>query len=149
MKPSQKTVSTYNKTSAATKYGLGFEYKGFIYLALTNRLLRKYLYVDRESTSHGGKKIIRFGISLKQASRLVKTAICVGTVADMDGVKNKGERFEQLVYKLFGQQWHKDHTPYWKAGDITVNGEQIQLKYQKATVTTYKVLARQAKAVQG
>lgn len=146
-KPSYNTLNTYNAISAATKIGMGFPYKGLVYLAFTDKLQRQYTYTDRQSKTKGGYKTIRFYVSTKQAQRLAKTAICVGTVADMENAENKGERFEQLVYNLFGQVWKKDTTPYYKAGDIEINGEQVQLKYTGATVTTYKQLKQYSKGL--
>lgn len=146
-KPTYSILNAYNATSAATKVGMGFDYKGLVYLAFADKLQRQYTYTDRQSKAKGGYKTIRFYINIKQAQRLAKSAVCVGTVADMESAKNKGERFEQLVYKLFGQEWKKDTTPYYKAGDITINGEQVQLKYTGATVTTYKQLRKYSKGI--
>lgn len=146
-KPSYNLINLYNRISAATKVGLGFEYKGVVYLAYIPRLSRKYTYTDKQSVARGSGKTIRIAITLKQMEHLVKTAIPVGTYKDMQGVKNKGEQFERLVYEYYGQAWTKDNTPYYKAGDIEIDGEQVQLKYNHATATTYNQLNRYSKGL--
>jgi hypothetical protein len=55
---------------------------------------------------------------------------------------NKGEIFEKLVTENFGQEWTKDNVPFTKGGDLTVNGIAYQIKFEKATFTNEKTLAR-------
>lgn len=146
MKPSYKTVKQINLVSAANRVGLGFEYHGMAYLALLPKLYRKYCYIDRQAESHGGARSIRIRISAKQAEKLSRIGVIVGTMQDMNA-GNKGERFEQLVYRLFGKQWEKEYIPYNQAPDIQIGLDRIQLKYNGATVTTYKQLKKYAKQI--
>jgi hypothetical protein len=55
---------------------------------------------------------------------------------------NKGEIFEKLITEMNGQTWTKDNADFWKDGDLTVNGKSFQIKYEKATFTNEKTLAR-------
>lgn len=147
MKPSYATIGLYNALSAADYIGVGFEYKGKIFLAFMPQFSRCYCYVDRQATSHGKNKTIRFRVSVKQAGRLAKNALPIANAVEMDDAPNKGERFEQLVCKLYGKEWERSHTPFTKAGDIEISGEQVQLKYQGATIATYKQLKKYSKGL--
>ena len=42
----------------------------------------------------------------------------------------------------FGQVWEKDNVPFTEDGDLTVNGIAYQIKFEKATFTNEKTLAR-------
>ena len=55
---------------------------------------------------------------------------------------NRGEIFEKLVTEFYGQKWEKDNVPFTDDGDLTVNGIAYQIKFQKATFTSEKQLAR-------
>jgi hypothetical protein len=55
---------------------------------------------------------------------------------------NKGEIFEKLVTEYFGQAWKKDTIPFWIQGDINVNGKEIQIKLDSATLMNTKQIAR-------
>lgn len=55
---------------------------------------------------------------------------------------NKGEIFEKMVTEYFNQEWKKDNVPFTEDGDLTVNGKAFQIKFEKATFTNEKTLAR-------
>ena len=55
---------------------------------------------------------------------------------------NNGEIFEKMVTEYFGQVWEKDNIPYTEAGDIEVDGVAYQVKYERATFTNEKILAK-------
>ena len=46
---------------------------------------------------------------------------------------NRGEIFEKLVTELYGQIWVKDTVPFWAGPDLTVDGIDYQIKFEKAT----------------
>jgi len=55
---------------------------------------------------------------------------------------NKGEIFEKMVTELYGQEWEKDNLPFTEGGDLEVYGKSYQIKFEKATFTNEKILAR-------
>jgi hypothetical protein len=55
---------------------------------------------------------------------------------------NKGEIFEKMVTESYKQEWTKDNVPFTEDGDLTVNGIAYQIKFEKATFTNEKTLAR-------
>lgn len=139
-RPSYQTLKVYETLNAADSYGLGYVVDNVVYLAFTNRLLRSMLYLEQASKKRG--LVIRMRLTARHIKRLQCNAIAIGTIDDLQG-NNKGIAFERLVYKAFNQEYHGHNTtPFWVDGDITINGQKIQLKYGQATITTYKTLAR-------
>ena len=57
-------------------------------------------------------------------------------------IYNKGEIFEKLCTENVGQEWHKDNTLFTDDGDLTIDGTAYQIKFEKATFVTEKLLAR-------
>lgn len=63
---------------------------------------------------------------------------------------NDGDKFEKIVAEvLAGMVWKKTRTPFYEAGDITLNGEQIQVKLNGATLTDEKVIKNMKKKLRG
>ena len=56
---------------------------------------------------------------------------------------NKGENFERIITELLtGETWVKDSVPFNVAGDIVVNGENIQIKFDGAEITNERLLKK-------
>ena len=94
---------------------------------------------------------VRIRTSKEQRAEMVASgrAVLLGSMEMLNTADkyNKGERFEKIITeRLTGEEWHKDSVPFWKAGDIAVNGEQIQVKFDDAELTNEKAL-RRARAV--
>ena len=53
---------------------------------------------------------------------------------------NRGKAFEKLVTEYFGQIWEDDHIPFWEDGDITLNGQAYQIKYDGCNFCNEKQL---------
>lgn len=138
----------YEQVTASVRYSIGFDFKGDLYVVNTTTLntIAKALKVERAATSKGGgEKIrIRFTTMIKACLIANKKAVKVGNADELkyEGMKNKGECFERWYYERNGLTWSKDSTPFWVAGDISLNGEEIQLKYDGATLVNEKTLAR-------
>ena len=135
-------IRDYHKLSAADYYILGFELDGYIYAVKQKRLYSKYLKTDRESTKNGGANILRLILTKKQKKTLTKKLLPVATVADMENAKNRGEWFEKLIFKIYGQSYKKDRTRFDKQGDIEIDGAQVQLKFERATVANERTIKK-------
>ena len=51
---------------------------------------------------------------------------------------NRGKAFEKLVTEYFGQTWEDDHVPFWEDGDINLNGQAYQIKYDRCNFCNEK-----------
>lgn len=138
-------ITLYATLTAAHAYILGFVFEGSVYyINATFAELVAYVRQSRTSSKKGGVLQARIRVNAKQAAELVASgkAIFLGGVELLeDGKHNKGENFERIITeRLTGKEWHKDSVPFWKAGDIELNGEQIQIKLSEAELTNEKAI---------
>lgn len=140
-------INGYNALSFTHNYIFGFEYKGVVYATtVTAEVLPYILKLDK--ASRGAGYALRFSPTAEQKIFLLSKGaevICSSeyfkTVV-ASSIYNNGEIFEKLVTEKFGQVWEKDNLPYTEGGDIEVDGVAYQIKFQKATFTNEKSLAR-------
>lgn len=133
-------IRDYHKFSVADYYIIGFELDGYIYAVKQKRIYSKYLKTDRESTKNGGANILRLTLTKKQKKALAKKLLPVATIEEMENAKNRGEWFESLIYKIYGQSYKKDTTRFDKQGDIRIEGQEVQLKFERATVANERTI---------
>ena len=139
-------IDRYNELSYTHTYMLGFEYRSNIYMAIVDRKILPYV-LKLDKASRGAGYALRFCPNKAQKVLLLPEAqlICSKKFFE-ETVKNskynKGEIFEKMVTELYGQVWEKDNIPFTEDGDITVNNTPYQIKFQKATFTNEKQLAR-------
>ena len=140
-------IDRYNELSYTHTYMLGFEYRGNIYMAIVDRKILPYV-LKLDKASRGAGYALRFKPNMAQKTLLMSKGvqlICSKKFFE-DSVANskynRGEIFEKMVTELYGQVWEKDNIPFTEDGDLTVNGIAYQIKFQKATFTNEKQLAR-------
>jgi len=139
-------MNAYNARSASHTYALGFVNGGKLYAQkLTFEELSEYFKLDRASSKRGGFAKIRIKLSSKARAELTATAELIGSedLLTADPAHNKGENFErELTERWTSETWVKDSVPFWVAGDIRVDGVEIQVKLDGAELTNEKTLAR-------
>lgn len=140
-------INGYNTLSFTHNYIFGFEYKGVVYATtVTAEVLPYILKLDK--ASRGAGYALRFCPTAEQKIFLLSKGaevICSSEFFKTEvasSIYNNGEIFEKLVTEKFGQVWEKDNLPYTEGGDIEVDGVAYQIKFQKATFTNEKSLAR-------
>lgn len=143
----QMLIAGYNRLSYTHNYIFGFEYKGVVYAStVTNEVLPYVLKLDK--ASRGAGYALRFCPTVEQKLFLMAQGAQVICSSDFfktvvaNSIYNKGEIFEKLVTEKLGQVWEKDNVPYTEAGDVEVDGVAYQIKFEKATFTNEKSLAR-------
>lgn len=141
-------ITAYNRLSAADAYIFGFIVNHLLYyIRFDGHLPTELLKFDRASSKKGGmaKVRVKATAAIKQALIASGKAVLLGTEALLETSDryNKGERFERVITELLtGQEWHKDSIPFTDAGDIELNGKQIQIKLDQAELTNEKMLQR-------
>lgn len=140
-------IATYNRLSAAASYIVGFVYHGNLYYIRITHIADAYLKLDRMSSKRGGYAKIRVRLSAAIKAELVASgkAIELGAADLLDTADkyNKGERFERVITEtLTHTTWVKDSIPFTEAGDIELDGEQVQIKLDGAELTNEKMLGR-------
>lgn len=140
-------IEKYDEKSFTHNYIFGIVVSGIVYaIKATSEILPFILTLD--SASRGNGYSLRFKPTNGQKEILLAKgakALCSARFFDAEVAAskyNRGEIFEKMVTESFGQEWKKDNVPFTDDGDITVDGIAYQIKYEKATFTTEKQLAR-------
>jgi len=133
--------SEYELHSASVGYIVGFQNEHKVYM-LEVPTLADMAVVETASRNQG--EALRLRIRKAQKVALIECgAICLGTDDFLTNEKyNKGEMFEKMVTEYFGQVWVKDNIPFWVQGDICVNGRELQIKFDGASIITSALLAK-------
>lgn len=129
----------YEAFSAADSYIVGFVLDGALYMVEMARIAPRYLNVEEASRNQGTN--LRLRLKRAQKESLAKKAICLGSADVLTAGKyNKGENFEKVVTEYFGQEWVKDTVPFYVQGDICLDGKEVQIKLDTATLANEKML---------
>lgn len=141
-------INLYNALSAADGYIVGFILNHLLYyVKFDGHLPTEILKFDRASSKRGGMAKVRVRLTADIRKALVTNgqAVLMGaeTLLMTEDRYNKGERFERIITEtLTATQWVKDSIPFNVAGDIELNGKQIQIKFDDAELTNEKTLKR-------
>ncbi len=143
----KEMIDRYNALAVATAYIIGFVMNGSLYYTMSAHIADEFLKLDRMSSKRGGWAKIRVKLSSADRKALVETgkAILLGSIDLLNTADkyNKGERFERVITEtLTGETWVKDSVPFNVAGDITLNGQEVQIKFDGAELTNEKTLMR-------
>ena len=135
-------IKHYRNHSAADSYILGFTFNKSLYMVEVAEIMPRFLSVEQASRNQGETLRLRIKHNLK-VQLMKKNPVCLGSAELLNAEKyNKGEIFEKLVTEHFGQVWEKDNVPFWVQGDIKVEGRQIQIKLDSATLMNTKQIAK-------
>lgn len=136
----------YNALSASHLYILGFMVQNILYyVKMDFETLARYMKADRASSARGGFAKLRIKLTKEQKAELLRMATTCGTAEDLttDSHYNKGENFERIITELLTpDKWVKDSVPFNVAGDIVLNGENVQIKFDGAEITNERLLKK-------
>ena len=137
-------MTAYERLSASHVYALGFVHAGLLYaVKLSFAQLSEYFKIDRASSKRGGFAKIRIKLTSAQRAELAKVADLLGTddLLTKDAKYNKGDNFErELTERWAHKVWKKSSIPFYVAGDIQIDGINIQVKFDYAELTNEKIL---------
>ena len=137
-------IAAYIAVTAATEYWFGFIYdhKVYVVTGLNFSDLLPLLRIEKAAQSKGGHSKIRIKARVAELAALLPRAICLGDESILQDEKwNAGIKFEKVVTeRIAGQTWVRDSVPFWVAGDIALNGKQIQVKFNGAELTNEKTI---------
>ena len=139
----------YERFTAAEGYAIGFHIGDDVYCAMLDTIPRRFTRVQKECKRAGGGYGLYINVRTKKAkNELIKKAVKVGTMADLEGQYNRGVMFEKLIYELNGQTFRgKDNVRFTKGGDIVINGKEIQVKFEHARICYDKTLTKLKKSI--
>lgn len=147
-------LEKYNTTKANELYKICFEYNKVMYVYTTKELPQNYLYIKNRHN----KKYIQLRINKAFKEYVLNNEqenveiLCTKKEYEQkkkqyskkyNKIFNNGTIFEVLCKHLYNQRYTgHDTTPYNIAGDIRVNGVEIQLKFQNAQVVAFDTVKR-------
>lgn len=140
-------INGYNRKAYTHEYVFGFTFENTVWAVKADSSFLPYI-LKLDKASRGAGFALRFCPNRQQKATLLSLgaiALCSKdyfTAACASNKYNKGENFEKLYTEYCGQTWIKDNIPYTEAGDIEVDGVAYQIKFEKATFTNEKSLAR-------
>ena len=143
----EKMISRYNELSYAHNYIYGFYFQNMVYMVETTAEVMPYI-LKLDKASRGAGYSLRFCPTKEQKAFLLTKGAKVlcskefFEISVKESKYNKGEIFEKMVTEFYKQEWTKDNVPFTEDGDLTVNGIAYQIKFEKATFTNEKTLAR-------
>ena len=140
----------YERFTGAQGYAIGFHIENDVYCAMIDIIPRRFIRIQKESTSCGGGYGLYINVKSKKAKdELIKKAVKIGTLADLESnTYNKGVMFEKLVYENNGQTFRgKDNVKFTEGGDIVIDGKEIQVKYEHARICYDKTLKKLKKGL--
>ena len=139
-------LTAYNRLSASHVYALGFVHASRLFVVkLGFDELSAYVKLDRASSKRGGFAKLRIKLTSAERAELSLTAELLGadSLLTADTAHNKGENFErELTERWTAERWVKDSIPFNVAGDIVVDGINIQIKLDGAELTNEKSLGK-------
>lgn len=141
----KRLLKVYEDTTAAVWTLLVFQLAGRAYAARLNAITADMVTLDRESSQNGGATKLRFKLSNRQKVALIEAgAEEVGNIADILSLqKNKGNAVECWATRRYmGIEWSKDNIPYYMQGDVQINGEEVQVKFENASLTNVSVMEK-------
>jgi hypothetical protein len=140
-------IDRYNELSFTHNYIYGFAYKKMVYMVHADSSVMPFVLTLDEG-SRGSGFSLRFKPNNSQKLLLISKGaqiLCSQTAFEntvKESKYNRGEIFEKMVTERYGQEWEKDTVPFTDDGDLTVNGIAYQIKFEKATFTSERQLAR-------
>lgn len=137
-------IAAYTALTAAHEYWFGFilDHKVYVVTGMKFADLRPFLRIEKAAASKGGHSKIRIKARVKELVELLPRATFLGDEEILTDKKwNAGIKFEKVVTEqIAGQTWERDSVPFWVAGDINLNGTQIQVKFNGAELTNEKTI---------
>lgn len=142
-------IKNYRKFSAADAYILGFVFQHELYMATVGEIAPRFMKVEREASKKGGHQKLQLRLNNKYMLQLIRrhNAVKLGSENLLGTNGNKGVKFERLISELNGIPFRgKDNVPFWKDGDLTVDGVSYQIKLNGAQIVVETTLEKLKKA---
>ena len=136
-------IKNYRNMDASDYTIMGFVYKHNVYMISLKRIAPRYMAVEQESHKHGGCNTLRLRLCNAYKEELIrKGAELIGTDTEIYSLaKNKGHAFERYITEtVANQHWVADNIPFYVQGDVNINGQEVQVKFEGATITTERTL---------
>lgn len=141
-------INEYKKINASSKY--------LIYFIAYNKLCKLFVRDIPNNWIKKDKDGLRLYIPSKDKKAMfLQSKIVMSKVEFEQSLKeynlqnnknyNRGEFVELLTYENYKKEYKKDNIRFDKLGDIEVNDEQIQIKFENGHLPSYKTIEKLVK----
>ena len=144
-------LEKYEDCAGCTCYEIYFIFKHVLYKIELKHLDSSIVKIGKESSSKGGWEKLRLAItSAKKQEWLVsgkaKKLMSEQKLIELaeDKGLNKGQACEYLSAKARKQEYTLDSTRFDKAGDVNLKRKKIQVKFENASLTQLRTIAKVA-----
>lgn len=147
----KKYLNLYENFNGCNCYEIYFLYRHTLYKIELKKLDSTFVKLARESSSKGGYEKLRLSITSElkqnwlisgQAKELMSEEKFL-KLAESEGL-NKGQACELISAKARKQEYKLDSTRFDKAGDVNLKRKRIQVKYENASLTQLRTIAKVA-----
>ena len=144
-------LNEYEKFSGCTHYEIYFIFKNNLFKIEMKKLDNEIVKIGRESSSKGGWEKLRLQISsakkqqwiIEGKAKQIMTSEKFIAIAQENGL-NKGQTCEYLSAKARKQEYKLDNVRFDKAGDVNLKRKKIQVKFENASLTQLRTIAKVA-----
>ena len=139
----------------------GFCYGGMVYGFYPSKacLFERCRISVASSKKGGGKKLMLNKLTRVQRQALIASGVafivCTEKYLEEQkiayGLPNLGCAFEQVISLQNGGGLYVkgDKRGFWECGDVVINGEQVQVKFEACSLSEYKTIEKAERIVEG
>lgn len=143
-------LNKYNEQSKATKIHQYFIYNHILFLKEEKEINKDIVILDKESKKRGNNEKLRIRIKKATKVQWLKDSKVIMTEKEFIRLAkelklNKGETCEYISCKNLGIEYKRDNLRYDKGGDISTANEEIQVKFQNATIASLSTIEKLSK----
>ena len=144
-------LEKYEELNGCNCYEIYFNFKHKIYKIELKKLDISIVKLGRESSSKGGHEKLRLQVSSAKKQEWLLSGKAKELMSEeklneiaLDKGLNKGQACEYLSAKARHQDYTLDSTRFDKAGDVNLKRKKIQVKYENASLTQLRTIAKVA-----
>ena len=146
-------LSEYERLAGCNCYEIYFNFKHTIYKIELKSLDIAIVKLGRESSSKGGWEKLRLSVSSAKKQEWLLSGKAKEIMSEEKFVElatdkglNKGQACEYLSAKARKQEYTLDSVRFDKQGDVNLKRKKIQVKFENASLTQLRTIAKVANA---
>lgn len=144
-------LNEYEKHAGCTHYEIYFSFRNNLFKIELKKLDPEIVKLGRESSSKGGYEKLRLQISSAKKQEWIISGKAKKIMSNEKFIElaqekelNKGQTCEYLSAKARKQEYKLDSTRFDKTGDVNLKRKKIQVKYENASLTQLRTIAKVA-----
>ena len=147
----EKWLKLYEQYNGCNCYEIYFLFNKKLYKIELKQLDAGFVKMGRESSSKGGWEKLRLAVNKAKKIEWLASGKAREVMTQDEFIKlaeelglNKGQACEYLSAKARKQSYTLDSTRFDKAGDVNLKRKKIQVKFENASLTQLRTIAKVA-----